>query len=127
MSNIKYRMWKSLTGSSFQYHYKYFDSINEALEEAKDMEAFGLIEQWEVEEFEGKKDDLIDIECMDFGLFDYTNAGYQRQQWYYKTDEGLFYCPGFLFNHYKNTIDTYITLEEIYEIVVDKDEKKPIS
>ena len=127
MSKIKYRVWKSLTGSAFQYHYKYFNSINEALAEAKDMKAFGVVEQWHVEDVDEFKDEFVDIECMDFGLFDYTPQQLGKQQWYYKTEEGLFYCPGFLFNHYKHTLDTHITLDEIYEIVVDKDNKKPIS
>ena len=121
---LKYRIWESMTGSAFQYHWKYFDTMQGALDEAENMQTFGVIEEWQVDLFEEKIDDFIDITCNDFGLFDFTLNEEAKTQWLFVNENRVFPCPGFVFNYYKRNVDEFITIEEIFEIVVDKDENR---
>jgi hypothetical protein len=116
----KYRIYSSKLGHQFQYHWKYFDDIDDAIVEAQHLESMGLIEQWEVNTFENKKDDFIDITCEQCTPFDFTDLNIKDKIWKYERDQVIFICPGEVFNYYKKNIDKDITLEEISELVKDK-------
>jgi hypothetical protein len=116
----KYRIFSSKLGKQFHYHWKYFDDIDDAIVEAQHIESMGLIEKWEVQSFENKKDDFVDIKCEQCTPYDFTDLNARALIWEYKRDNISFICPGEVFNYYKEKIDKDITIDEIVELVQHK-------